>query len=338
MKHFKLYFTSLFACIFLALIFLSSCSKDDGASVPQVNDLAPDSASGGSVLTLTGTGLSDIRTIIFEKDSIPASFNPVFNTDHALIFRVPDTAFGGKQKITFTNKYGRSVSVPFNVVALPTVSEASIYEFAAGTEITLKGNNLETVSKVTIHGTSDEATIVSQDHRTLVLEMPSTSVSRASLDITNASGDITTKQEFINVDQAFQIFTEGFGTGVDDWSWSTTSVSSDYSILGQKSLKSVYGVSWQAVSLNFDTPVDASQYTYLTFWVKGGSEDNQIDVKSPDGGSPETITVPANEWSYFKFKTSGFITGFQMERLSFQMHGPDDGEQTLYFDDILLVK
>lgn len=330
---------SLYVCILVVAGCLFSCSDNNNASVPKANDLAPDSAAGGSVLTLTGSGLADMRSIVFEKDSIPAPFNPTFNTDHALIFRVPDTAFGGKQNIIFTNNAGKQVSVPFNVIALATVSEASLYEFTAGTKITLKGNNLETVSEVTISGTSDKATIVSQDHRTLVIKMPASEATRAGLHITNASGEMTTNQEFINVDKAFQIFTEGFGNGIFNWSWSSASVSSDAAVLGTHSLKSVYGAGgWQAVSLHCDPTLNASEYTYFTFWVKGGTADTQVDVQSENGGTTKTITVPANVWTYFKFKTSGFITGFPIERLDFKIHGPDGGDQTLYFDDILLVK
>lgn len=335
----KIFRLSLYICVMAVAGFLYSCSDNNKVSIPKADDLAPDSASGGSVLTLTGSGLSDMRRIIFEKDSIPAPFNPTFNTDHALIFRVPDTVFGGKQDIIFINSTGNKISVPFNVIALATVSEASLYEFTEGTEIAIKGNNLETVSEVTISGTTDQATIVSKEHRLLVIKMPATGGARVTLDITNASGTMTTNQEFVNVDKAFPIFTEGFGAGINNWSWSSASVSTDFSVLGTRSLKSVYGAGgWQAVSLHCDPTLDASQYTYLTFWVKGGTTDTQVDVKSENGGTTQTITVPANVWSYFKFKTSGYITGFPIERLDFQIHGPDGGDQTLYFDDILLVK
>ncbi len=335
----KIFRSCLYLCVMVITGFSFSCSDSNNVAVPKANELAPDSASGGSVLTLTGSGLSDMRHIIFTKDSIPAPFNPTFNTDHALIFRVPDTAFGGKQDIIFINSTGKKLSVPFNVIALATVSQASLYEFIAGTEITIKGNNLETVSEVTVSGTTDKATIVSKEHRMMVIKMPATEKDRVTLDITNASGTMTTHQEFINVDKAFPIFTEGFGTGIFNWSWSSASVSTDFSILGGQSLKSVYSAgSWQAVSLHCDPTLDASQYTYLTFWVKGGTADTQLDVKSENGGTTNTITVPANVWTYFKFNTSGFITGFPIERLDFQIHGPDGSDQTLYFDDILLVK
>ncbi|MCL6523117.1 MAG: IPT/TIG domain-containing protein [Thermoflavifilum sp.] len=318
----------------------SSCKKNDHASTPVVQQVFPDSAAGNNVVYITGSGLSGIRSIVFERGRVPAPFNPTFNTDHALIFRVPDTALGGQQHIILTNARGDSVVIPFTVIALPTISSASLPEFATGTQITLTGNNLDDVSSVILHGTNDRATIVSQDRKMLVIQMPSTTVSRAKLDITNSSGTITTQQEFISVDNAKQLFTEDFGPGIYNWSWATVSVSTDYAVLGTHSIKAVFAPgSWQAISLHCDPTIDASQYTYYTFWIKGDpNQDVQVDVRSENGGTTNTVTVPAKVWTYYKFKTD-FISGFPIERLDFQIHGPNgNNSATLYVDDILLVK
>ncbi|MBX6380491.1 MAG: IPT/TIG domain-containing protein [Thermoflavifilum aggregans] len=342
MQSFKLFHDKLI----LMAIMLSACGilfsscKKNSASVPVVQQVFPDSAAGNNVVYITGSGLSGIRSIIFDKGRVPAPFNPEFNTDHALIFRVPDTAFGGPQQIIITNAKGDSVVIPFTVIALPTVTSVSLPEFTTGTKITLTGNNLDDVTQVVLHGTNDQASIVSQDRKTLVIQMPSTTVSRARLDITNSSGTITTQQELISVDNAKQLFTEDFGTGIYNWSWATVSVSTDYAVLGTHSIKAVFAPGgWQAISLHCDPTIDASQYTYYTFWIKGDpNQDVQVDVRSENGGTTQTITVPANVWTYYKFKTD-FISGFPIERLDFQIHGPNGSNSaTLYVDDILLVK
>lgn len=323
-----------------AMLAFSSCKKNLSTSTPVVKQVLPDSAAGNNVVYITGSGLSGIRSIVFDKGWVPAPFNPEFNTDHALIFRVPDTAFGGPQHIILKNAKGDSVVIPFTVIALPTITSASLPEFTTGTQITLTGNNLDDVTQVVLHGTQDQATIVAQDRKTLVIQMPSTTVSRAKLDITNSSGTITTQQEFISVDNAKQLFTEDFGPGIYNWSWATVGISTDYAVLGTHSLKAVFASgSWQAISLHCDPTIDASQYAYYTFWIKGDpNQDVQVDVRSENGGTTQTITVPANVWTYYKFKTD-FISGFPIERLDFQIHGPNGSNSaTLYVDDILLVK
>src|SRR5437867_3408291 len=89
---------------------------------PVVNALDPGQAPANSLLTVTGSGLGDIRSIVFDSGNIGASFNPVFNTDNSLMFRVPLEALPGQQKIVFTNGAGKQFSLPFKVMGLPAVS------------------------------------------------------------------------------------------------------------------------------------------------------------------------------------------------------------------------
>src|SRR5207245_1978671 len=103
------------------------------------------------------------------------------NTSTAIVFRVPDTVSGGPQNIVFTNSDGKTLIVPFTGLAFPKVTSASNYDFVAGTQLTLTGNNLETVSKVVLHGSTSAATIVSKSKKQLVIKMPSTTVARAAL-------------------------------------------------------------------------------------------------------------------------------------------------------------
>ncbi len=328
---------SLLAAV--ALLMLASCTKN-GASAPTSNGISPDSAAGGAVLTVTGSGLANMRTIVFDKNNVPAAFNPTFNTDNAVLFRVPDTAYGGQQNIILTNADGKQLKIPFTVIALATVSSANIYEFSTGSQITLNGNNLDNVTTVLLHGSATTATIVNKSRKQLVITMPSTTLTRAKLDITNASGTITTQQEFISVDNALQFYTEGFGPGMQDWSWDNSSQSTDFAILGTHSLKEVYAAgNWAALSFHSDNAIPASNYTYLTFWAKGGSADVQVNVQTENGGGTTTVTIPANVWTYFKLPIAGWINGVNVVRLDFQMQGPNGGvDQTIYYDDILFVK
>src|SRR5258707_8432932 len=100
-KSYKITGTSAIAYMFAAVLIFASCKKDDGNSNPKSGGIAPDSASAGNVLTLTGTDLADMRSIVFDNGNVPAGFNPNFNTSGAVIFRVPDTANGGNQNIIF---------------------------------------------------------------------------------------------------------------------------------------------------------------------------------------------------------------------------------------------
>ena len=339
-------FKKFLAIAALAVMAVSSCTKDTDGSPdsspgnPTLTAITPAEAAGGTVVTITGSGLGGMRTIVFDKNNVPATFQPNLNSDNSILFRVPDTAFGGPQNIILTNVDGKTLSVPFKVVALPTVSEISPIDFEPGTTVTLIGNNLSDVTNVVIEGTTDQATIVSKDRKKLVITMPSTTVNRAKLKLTNSSGERVLSQELTYIPNAFPIFVEGWGPLMQDWSWAGThDISSTTAYAGTKSFRVIYSANgYQGASIHREDPrIKMSDYTFLTFWAKGGTADINMQVYSENGGSKVTITIPANVWTYFKMPIQGHMETVMLERLDFQAVGPA-ANQTIYFDNILLVK
>ncbi len=342
---------SVVAIVSLMAITFSSCKKDNSSANPVANKIAPDSASGGNVLTLTGSGLGNMRSIVFDKGSVPAPFNPTLNNDGAVVFRVPDTASGGPQNIVFTNAEGKSVTVAFKVIALVTVSDVSNYNFTSGTQITITGNNLDDVNSVVFTGTTTAATIVSKAKRKLVINMPATTLNRSKLDITNASGKITTTQEFVNLDNAFKLFTDDYAPGYQDASWGDGGfISSTVFKSGTKSVGKKYAAgNWHQLgfgwtNINKLTPA----YTYLSFWIKGGSVDYPLWISSsasPGGfasfNDNDKIMVPANVWTYFKIPLSQldlWNTATSFNQLGWRIQGPNGQDETFYLDDVIFVK
>lgn len=356
----KIFFYNSFLIVLVAtwVLALQACKKDgDGKpdiepGNPVASNLTPASASGGTLLTLTGTGLGDMRKIVFDKDSVPAPFYTTLNTETAIVFRVPDTVSGGPQNIVLTNGAGRQLLVPFTGLAFPSVTTVSNYDFVAGTELTLTGNNLETVSKVVLGASTDQATIVSKSKKKLVIKMPATTIARAALNITNVTGTLTTTQEFVNIDQAYKIFTEDYGTGFENGSWGDAAfVSTAEFKTGAKSIGKKYQKgNWHLIGLaNWGAGVaQNADYKYLTVWIKGASRDYSLWVMSDKitGGfgnylDANKINVPANVWTYFKLPLSTinlWATGTTFNQIGFRIQGPDAQDETFYFDDLLLVK
>lgn len=341
------YITASSALLVMASALLISCYKEDAVPEPTNNPVAssisPAEGPGGTLLTVSGSGLGQVKTIVFANQSVPATFNPVFNSDNNILFRVPDTAFGGDQDIIFTNTIGKETRVKFKVVALASVSAASAFEFEPGTTITLTGNNLESVTSVVLDGTTDAATIVSKSRKELVITMPASAVNRAKLKITNASGVFTTTQEFANLDKAFIWFKDGFGAGVQDWSWSSVhAATTAQKLMGTSSLEVKYNNGgWQGLSFNIQpATLNGGDYAYLSFWIKGGTQDNALKIYSDQGGTNlESINIPANVWTYVKVPMTGFWGGVaNLQRINFQMRGPNNSDQTVFFDNIIFVK
>ena len=364
LKNTTAYITLAF---FTSVLVFSACKKEKGMDNPTSTQLSPGTGAAGEVVTLTGSDLANMQTIVFEKDNVPVLFNPTLNTPNAVIFRVPDTATGGQQNIVFTNTAGKQLLVPFNVLAYPKVTDVSNYNFESGNTLELTGINLEDVNKVVIHGTTDQATIVSKSKKKLVIKMPATNIVRANLDITNPTGMSTTTQEFVYRPNNFIVFDDDWGKagayGIGDiqsWSFNCSAYKStaiapkggasvlqvDYT-KGGGGLSTFLGCSW-------GTPINNTfnqQYktAFITFWARTEEADVNITIV-PDnpwsGGDiwgaatasgSKTVTVAKGKWTYFKIPAD-FITG-DYSRLDFKI--PGNGETvkiTVYYDDIIMVK
>lgn len=336
------------ACTLLAAmaVTLVSCYKEDAipeaSGNPSSSAVAPVEGPGGTLVTVSGSGLGQIKSIVFANQNVPATFNPAFNSDNNVLFRVPDTAFGGSQDVILTNTMGKELRVQFKVIALASVSSASAFEFESGSTLTLTGNNLESVTSVVLDGTTDAATIVSKSRKQLVITMPNSNVDKAKLKITNASGVATTTQEFANLAKAMIWFKDDLGPGIQDWSWcSVHAPTTAEKLQGNRSMEAKYGNgAWQGLSFYSPTAYNGATFSYMSFWVKGGTQDNNLKVYCDQGGTPvESVTLPANVWTYIKIPMVGFLAGVNnIQRINFQMRGPNNADQTVYFDNIIFVK
>ena len=348
----KKYFSNIIVFPLIALVALvafNSCTKDsDGANLSSPSDkmvygkISVDSAANGTVIYITGSGLGAIDSIIFSNQNVPATITPTLNTSTSVVFSVPDTAWGGTQNIILTNTKGVKLSVPFKVLAFPKVSSVSPgQDFITGTTITLTGTNLFDVVDVKLTGTNNHATIVSKSQHTLIVQMPSTTVSRATLDITNATGTSTTTQEFVSVNNADQVFTDDWQNGFagNNWGWgfsaSGLAPSTDTAICGSYSLKAAFDPSgsWGGIQQG-NGYVDISKDTYLTFYAKAATISQILTLKL-NWATSYNVTIPT-KWTYFRIKISD-LTGLSSPLTTFvaQLNGTG---QTIYLDDIMFIK
>jgi hypothetical protein len=335
--------TIVLLAISLMVVF-NSCKKDsDGspdykAGTPTApTGIRPDSGSGGTVLTLTGTGLGQMRSIVFDNKNVPAPFQSTLNTEENIIFRVPDTAYGGAQNIIFTNVDGKTLKVPFRVLAYPVVSTVFPTDFETGTTVTITGSNLDDVTSVVLNGTTDAATIVSKTRGQMIIKMPATALNRGFLKVTNGSGSVVAPQEMVNVAKASIVFDEALQNGFQDWGWGGTyTASTDDKITGLKSFKGAYDPagSWGGIQLGGGL-INLTTEKYFTFWAKGADVDKNVNVNL-NWNNTKTITIPANKWTYFKYTLATDFPGTtSVNTVVFQIN---DAGKTIYFDNIMFVK
>jgi hypothetical protein len=329
----------------LGALFITGCQKDSDGS-PEVStggmssgELNPGSAAGGEVITLKGSGIGQVRSIVFDKNNVPAPFLSTLNTTTDLVFRVPDTAFGGPQNVIFTNADGKTLTVPFSVIALPNVTAAFPTDFEAGTQVTITGNNLDDVSAVVLEGTTDACTIVSKTRKQIVVTMPASTASRAKLKLTNASGIRITDMEFVNVGRALTVFTEQLNNGFENWGWGGDyNASTDDKITGTKCLKAAYDPAgtWGGMQLGNGGSINIAGYRYFSFWAKGADVDKNVQFLI-NWGNQKVVTIPANKWTYFRYDLTTAYPGLSndVNNVTFQIQ---EAGKTLLFDNIMFFK
>jgi hypothetical protein len=354
-KHISILFSILFLIGFSGLFYSCSLEEDgpEGASGnPQVVAVTPAQAASNNVITLTGSGLGDIHSIVFEKDGIPAGFNPTLNTGGAIIFRVPDDAVPGDQNIILKNGAGVEFTVPFKVLGFANILSVSNYNFVAGDDITLTGKNLDDVSEVVLAGTTTTVTIKSKTATSLVITMPTTDANEVKLTITNAAGAATATQEFVNMDKAFKIFTDDYAPGYQDASWGAGgTISTTEFRSGTASVYKDYAAgNWHQLGFGW-TATTYDNYKYLSFYIKGGTVDYDLYISTPSSPSGfasfdefTKITAYANVWTYYKVPVSTLKlwgnnnAGAAWNQIGWRIKGPDGGDQRFYLDDVILIK
>lgn len=332
----------------IAGVLFSSC-KEESTPNPSVGEITPARGASNTLLTLTGADLRNVRTIVFEKGNVKAEFNPNFNTDEAILFRVPTNAVPGEQNIVLTNQNGTEFKVPFNVLGFAAITDVSDYNFSKDSQITLTGKNLDDVSKVVFSGTTTDVAIVSKTATSLTLKFPATTLSESTLDITNAAGVVKTTQSFVAIDNAYKIFTDDYAPGYQDASWgSGGTISTTVFKSGSASVYKDYAKgNWHQLGFGW-TQTANDNYKYLSFWIKGGSQNYDLYISTPASKSGfasfdanSKITVPANVWTYFKIpvNTLGlWSTATSWNQIGWRIQGPEAQDERFYLDDIILIK
>jgi len=327
----------------------------DTVKIPQTVNFDSTTTTGNkqNLYAIIGENLGSATKLII--NDVEVYFNPALVSDHSIIFTIPQNIPTGptqSNKLTVITLHG-SVDYGFTVLTPPpTILKTSNFNFSGGTKLTFSGVSFGSVTSVGLEGTTETATIVSKLDTQLVVTMPTSTVNRARLVFTYASGTATSSQEFVNLDKAYQIFTDDYGSsGWSNGSWGAASISSTYAKSGTNSFKATYGKGgWSANGFaNWWPGADYSaDYKYLSFWIKGGSKEYTFyltgDQRAAGYGNSDTSTpiiVPANVWTYYKLPIASlelWKKGTTFKQLGFWIKGPDDQDETLYFDDVIIIK
>jgi hypothetical protein len=142
------------------------------------------------------------------------------------------------------------------------------------------------------------------------------------------------------------IYSDALASGWSDWSWGTSRNFFNTSPTYNSSARSIavtYTSSWGGLSLRYDSPIDASLYQAIVFWVHGGTGSNKqlrvyIEENDSDGpySSMYNFTATVGVWTPITVTMAALGNPSQIKRINIQNRG-GSAPATIYIDDLRLL-
>ena len=163
---------------------------DFAADKPVINSFSPLAAPVNSEITILGQNFNSVTAVTF--NGIATSFTIEANTQ--LRANVPSGAGQGKIRITNAIDVAASAS-DFTLTAPPTISSFAPTNGPSGTEVTITGNHLATLTSITLGGIP--ATSFTIDSNTQARALVPVSAITGKIAVANPDGDATSANDFI---------------------------------------------------------------------------------------------------------------------------------------------
>lgn len=143
---------------------------------------------------------------------------------------------------------------------------------------------------------------------------------------------------------ALTVYDDALASGWQNWSWNTTVnfANTTPTHSGTAAIAVQYDQAWAGLSLRAPAPLDATQYTTVTFWIHGGATGTRpltfFIQQSDSGGNSATVTVdaPAGAWQQVKIALSALGNPPTIARLNLQDRS-GTAQPTFYVDDLQLL-
>ena len=369
-----------FLVTLVSIAIFSSCKEDDTGlpkfstgtpsitrvyvldTVKRHKDSSIVAAEPYTLLVINGENIGGIKSVFFNGYS--ATINPNYSTDNNLIITIPGEVPSDStvdNKIRIVTSHGEA-TFNFKIIAKANVYGSDKITFGIDRgDVTVGGKNFSDVSSVVFSNTTIPIKIVAKTkdklgNETMILRFPTTTIGSSTLDITNSSGIVTTKNlVFINADVAYKLFTEELGKNVQNGSWGDPLiVNSDQVFAGKKAISKSYAIgSYHLAAFEINDKVSyvpySTDYKYLTFSIKGGSVPMSFWITTnatKDAGGyanypdKNKIDVPARDWTYYRLALSDldfWYPGTSFEKICWRVQGTAKVEN-IFFDDVMLVK
>ena len=120
-----------------SLLLLTACRKDVGP--PVINSIDPAFGAAETLVVFEGVNLTNIKELKFSDQVV--NFNNAYNSDNALLFRIPMNIPLGEHIVTLTTDGGSATTNFRMTLEAPEIFSFSPASAAVGETVTLKGKN-----------------------------------------------------------------------------------------------------------------------------------------------------------------------------------------------------
>ncbi|MFK7932206.1 MAG: glycan-binding surface protein [Saprospiraceae bacterium] len=194
-------------------LFLLGCEKDVPA--PVVTAVSPIFGPAETLVTFEGENLGNLQSVSFSGQEV--NFNTAYNSDIALLFRIPTNIPLGDHDVVFTTKGGQS-TIQFRVTLdPPEVFRVSPESGAPGDLISIVGKNFFEPIEV-YFADSVQAEIVHQSPDSLSVIVPE-NVEKGRITVTANGGDALSPKNFFTVNEIYVNDFDGRGLRAETNRW-----------------------------------------------------------------------------------------------------------------------
>jgi hypothetical protein len=316
-------------------------------TLPVATVLSPNPAKHADELTITGTDL-DLATKVYFPGVAGAVTNFVSQTATAIKVKIPGATVNGPVTLEALSGVKTVSSTTLNML-MPSVTEMTPNPVEPETNLTIKGENLDLVSAITIQNADPITSFISQTANQIVLKVPKgvtegkiilkvanstlTVSSSEVLKITGAVPPPTIALPFYldAVTSNWNGWTGGGWGGTNDFKNATPVREGDYSV--KISYSGGWGSPFQLGGANINT----SGYTDFKISIYGapgsGGKTVQVLLNGNDGGKSQGITVVEGKWTDYVFPISS-LTGTDAIKEIWVQETTGSGGFTIYLDAI----
>lgn len=315
--------------------------------LPVITNITSAPVDPGATVTITGTNLDMVKSVVFSGDASVSDF--VSKSATQIVVRVPNSAKSGALKLVTTKDYQITTQAEVEVV-LPKVDGITPAPVAPGAYLTINGSNLNLVQTVKFIGGATVSNFLAKTESQIVLAVPNGARSGKLTLITNRGLEIETTQEaqvgaggpnidYYIYDNALRVNAAGEAEWQKWGGWGAPTQdlnNTEQPNRGARAIKVEYNDAYGALQLHPNNATALNGYRTLVLYVRG-TKDSQlaIQVKNSAGVNQADVAfdVKAGEYKLIEIPISqlGDISGGISE---FMIKNYGTNPNTIYVDDI----